>query len=191
MIATEVKQAHSLNGEVTLEAIVAHRVRALLRRFHLGPDWIIGLVGERGTGKSLGGANIPIRDWGMSGAQLWSNMKTKLTVPVDDNIAGRYGLKGGDVVYEAKPIDRGSLLRLDSRYEGGHLFLDEINLEYGEARRSTSNVNLGTDTLVQQLRKFQCGLTYTVIDEMFVDKRIRDNTDIFIVCKETASYAPH
>jgi hypothetical protein len=173
----------------SLEAIVASRVRALLRRFHLSPDWIIGLVGERGSGKSLSGANIAIRDYGMSGAKLWSNMKMKLTVDVSDEVAGCYGAKGGDVTYEAETIDRNALLRLDSRFEGGHIFLDEINLEYGEARRSSSNVNLNTDTLIQQLRKFRCGLTYTVIDEMFVDVRIRENTDVFITCKDTAAYA--
>jgi hypothetical protein len=174
---------------LSLEAIVAKRVRALIRRFTLNPDWIIGLIGYRGSGKSLGGANIAIRDWGMSTAKLWSNMKMKLTIDVEDEVAGLYGTRGGSVIYEANPIDRNALLRLDSRYEGGLIFLDEINLEYGEARRSSSNVNLSTDTLIQQLRKLQCGLIFTAIDPMFVDKRIREATDVFIECVDTALYS--
>lgn len=48
------------------------------------------------------------------------------------------------------------------------------------------NVNLMTDRAIQQLRKQQCGLVYTVLNEMYVDPRIRENTDIFIRCQDTA-----
>ena len=166
----------------SLEALIGLSVRALIRRFHLNRDWIIGLVGDRGSGKSLGGANIALKDFMMNGEPCWSNMQIKLQVNVDDDTASQYGLKGGSVLYEAQYIDKQSFLRLDSRYEGGCLFFDEFNLEYGEARRSSSNVNLMTDRAVQQLRKLQCGLVYTVLNEMYVDNRIRDNTDVFIQC---------
>jgi hypothetical protein len=42
------------------------------------------------------------------------------------------------------------------------------------------------DRVAQQLRKYQNSLIYTVINEMFVDSRIRELTDIFIRCEDTA-----
>jgi len=183
-------------GVCTLEQVVEGNVRALLRRFGLNRDSIIGLIGDRGSGKSLSGANIAIRDFMMTCDHVngngpepepcWSNMQMKLSVNVDDEDAQMYGLKGGQVVYEAQHIDKQAFLRLDSRYEGGVLFFDEFNLEYGEARRSGANVNLMTDRAVQQLRKLQCGLVYTVLSEMYVDVRIRENTDIYIKCHDVA-----
>jgi len=170
----------------SLNDLIKHSVRALLRRYHLNRDWIIGLIGERGSGKSLGGANIAIRDFAMNGEPIWSNMQIKMQVKVDDLSAALYSIEGGEVTYEAEHIDKQSFLALDSRYEGGCLFFDEFNLEYGEARRSSSNVNLMTDRAIQQLRKLQCGLVYTVLNEMYVDTRIRENTDVFIRCSDVA-----
>lgn len=170
----------------SLEILIAHSVRALIRRMHLNRDWIIGLIGDRGSGKSLSGANIALKDFMMSGEPCWSNMQIKMAVDVDDELSRQVGLEGGSVIYEAGHIDKQSFLTLDSRYEGGCLFFDEFNLEYGEARRSSSNVNLMTDRAVQQLRKMQCGLVYTVLNEMYVDARIRDNTDVFIRCQDVA-----
>ena len=170
----------------SLDELIKHNVRALLRRFHLNRDWIIGLVGERGSGKSLGGANIALRDFMMNGEPCWSNMQIKMQVDVADQAAVSYGIKGGSVIYEARHIDKQAFLALDSQYEGGCLFFDEFNLEYGEARRSSANVNLMTDRAIQQLRKMQCGLVYTVLSEMYVDTRIRENTDIFIRCSDVA-----
>jgi hypothetical protein len=175
----------------SVEGLVQHAVRALFRRYHLNRDWIIGLVGERGSGKSLTGANIAIRDFMMNGEPCWSNMNMRLGVKVEDEAAQANGLAaGGEAVYEAEHIDKQAFLALDGRYEGGVLFFDEFNLEYGEARRSVANVNLMTDRAIQQLRKLQCGLVYTVLNEMYVDVRIRENTDMFIKCSDIA-YKPN
>lgn len=178
MTITEVETAPSLKD------VVKYSVRALIRRFHLNRDWIIGLIGERGAGKSLGGANIAIRDFMMNGEPCWSNMNIKMTV----NIKGDnpFTNDSGAVIYEAQHIEKKAFLALDGKYEGGCLYFDEFNLEYGEARRSSSNVNLYTDRAVQQLRKLQCGLVYTVLNEMYVDPRIRENTDVFIKCQDVA-----
>lgn len=171
----------------SLNEIIRHNVRALVRRFHLSRDWIIGLIGLRGSGKSLGGANLSVRDFMMDGDPGFSNMGVKLTVNVKDNIAHYYNLpEGGKVVYEMQYIDKQSFLMLDARYEGSILFFDEFNVEYGEARRSSSDVNLRTDRSVQQLRHLQCGMIYTSISEMYVDNRIRENTDLFIKCVDVA-----
>lgn len=173
--------------EPTLNDVVGQSVRALLRRFHLNRDWIIGLVGERGSGKSLGGANIAIRDFAISGDPIWSNMNINMGVEIPDAMAYDYGLKhGGIQYYQSDHLDKQSFLALDDRYHEGCLFFDEFNLEYGESRRSVTNVNLKTDTAIQQLRKMQCGLIYTVLNEAYVDVRIRENTDVFIRCFDVA-----
>ncbi len=170
-----------------LRAIIAAEIKPLFRRMHLSPDWIIGFIGDRGSGKSLSGGNTTIRDFGMRGATMWSNAKLKLTIDVDDDEAAPYGAKGGSISYEAKPIDRRALNNLDSRYENSCLFIDEINLFGSDAWRSMTNESLDRADLVQQLRKFHCGMVYTCIEEMFVINRIRDATDIFIKCSDTAS----
>ncbi len=178
----------------SLEDIVQHAVRAFFRRMHINRDWIIGLVGERGSGKSLSGANIAIRDFMMTvdpktglTEPCWSNMKIRMDVKIDDETAQACGLPaGGEVSYASQLIDKQAFLALDERYQGGVFFFDEFNLEYGEARRSVANVNLLTDRAIQQLRKLQSGLIYTVINEMYVDVRIRENTDIFIKCSDVA-----
>lgn len=185
---TEVK-ALAQSPEATagsLEDIVKHTVRALFRRYHLNRDWIIGLVGERGSGKSIGGGNIAVRDFAMNGEPLWSNMQIGLGVHVQRETAGQFGMDEGLAIYKSEYIDKQAFLALDGRYEGGCFFFDEFNLEYGEARRSSANVNLMTDRAIQQLRKLQTGLIYTVLSEMYVDTRIRENTDLFIRCSDVA-----
>jgi len=187
-MTTEIKLiAPSDSSEApSLEDIVKQTVRALFRRYHLNRDWIIGLVGDRGSGKSLGGGNIAVRDFAMNGEPLWSNMQIGLGVEVTKEFSSQFGVEGGLVVYQSEHIEKQAFLALDGRYEGGCLFFDEFNLEYGEARRSSANVNLMTDRAVQQLRKLQCGLIYTVLSEMYVDTRIRENTDLFIRCSDVA-----
>jgi len=187
-MTTETKVAVQLpeTAEVSLEDIAKHTVRALFRRYHLNRDWIIGLVGDRGSGKSLGGANIAIRDFAMNCEPLWSNMDIGLGIDVSQPLAEPFGLDRGLVVYKSEHIEKQSFLALDGRYEGGCFFFDEFNLEYGESRRSSANVNLMTDRAIQQLRKLQSGLIYTVLNEMYVDTRIRENTDLFIRCSDVA-----
>lgn len=171
----------------SLEAIMGYSVDAWLRRFRQLPDVIIGLVGERGSGKSLSGAMIALRGYAFHGEPIFSNMDIKMTVSISDEQAQAFGLEGGgEIKYEAQHLDRMDFLSLSDEYGGGCLFFDEFNLEFGEARRSASNINLITDRAIQQLRKMKSALIYTVINEMYVDNRIRDNTDIFIRCYDTA-----
>jgi hypothetical protein len=170
-----------------LREIIAQEIDPLFRLSHLNRDVIIGLVGERGSGKSLGGANIALKDYGFSNEPIWSNMNIKVGVKVTNDEAIECGATAGGIeTYASQHLDKQEFLALDGKYEGGCLFFDEFNLEYGGARRSTANVNLMTDRAVQQLRKLQCALIYTVLDEMYVDVRIRDNTDLFITCTDTA-----
>lgn len=166
--------------------LVRHAVRALLLRYNLNRDWIIGFIGMRGSGKSLGGANVTVRDFAMDGMPMASNMKIKAGIKIDDDLADYYNVEPGIETYEAIDVDRDILFSLDSRYDGHVIFLDEPNMEYSEARRAISTTNLRTADVVQQLRKGETALVYAVINEMYVDPRVRDNTDIMIKCSDVA-----
>jgi hypothetical protein len=49
-----------------------------------------------------------------------------------------------------------------------------------------SNQNIESADVGQQLRKLQSALIYTSIHEMFIEWRIRDMTDVFIMTRDTA-----
>lgn len=184
MVSETIAQALSLND------IVNVNVRALFRRFHLNRDYIIGFTGERGSGKSIGGATTTIRDFMIPGDPCWSNMHIKVNIPVSDEIAKFYGLEqGGTVTYESQYLEKSRFHSLDERYGQSCIFFDEFNIEASEARRSSSNNNLRTNNGVQLIRHLGeggSGLVYTVINEMYVDLRVRENTDIFVKCYDVA-----
>lgn len=157
-------------------------------RPHLNPDWKIGFVGEPGDCKTVSAVKIVLYDFMFHGRPCYSNMKIKytLTIPDDDPWCRFLGIPGGDVTFESLPLDKTALFKMDNRYRGAVLFADEINLELGEARRSSSNVNLNLNKVGQELRHLGAALIYTVISEMWVDARIRQLTDIFIRTQDTA-----
>ena len=98
----------------------------------------------------------------------------------------KFGVQVGDMLagYESQPFTKRQLLKME--LSGGYLFLDEINVEYSEARRTQSNRNIGFSTVMQMLRKKKLNLVYTVIDEMWIDPRLRELTSIFIKCRDLA-----
>jgi hypothetical protein len=109
------------------------------------------------------------------------------TIDISDEKAQKFGFHhGGVVTYQSEKLDPRRLLRLDPEYNNGIVYTDEVNMEFAEARRSMSNTNLLVDTVAQQIRKYENWWIYTVINEMFVDSRLRDLTDIFIRCQDTA-----
>jgi len=179
-----------MTREDVLRMIVGLRLNPILRRQHLKREVIIGLVGLRGDGKSGSGAVIALLDYMLSNNPVWSNMAIQTAIKVEDSTAIEltHGAlrRGGLVPYASKELDKEGLLRFDPQYHDGCYFIDEINMEFAEARRAMSNTNLFMDRVAQQLRKYQNSLIYTVINEMFVDGRIRELTDIFIRCEDTA-----
>lgn len=169
-----------------LEDILQYELPALFRRQHLNRDVMIGLVGDRGGGKSIGGGEICLLDYMLQGEPCFANMQVKATFDVDDEMAAKYRLPGGKATFEAKPLDKHKFLRFDSEYHGCVFFTHEFNIWLADARRSNSNLNLETDDIGQELRKLNAAWIYDCIDENFVDKRIRDATDIFIRTNDTA-----
>lgn len=159
----------------------------LFYRPHLDREYVLGTVGDRGSGKSgtdavIGGVDFLIRD-----KPVWSNMKIMFDIKVDDKLAQSAGLNsGGTVHYESIDIEKDKLLKLDETYRNGCLVIEEINVQYSNVRRFMSNTNIEANELYQQLRKFKTSLIYNVIDEMFVDPQLRALTDIFIRTYDTA-----
>jgi hypothetical protein len=182
-VEAQTKIAHSL------KEVAAYEFKPILRRKGIKKDLIVGLIGERGGGKSGSGAVISLIDYMMSGWPCYSNMKIALDLVIDDEIARKYGLeKGGTVSYRSLPVIMPKLLRFDEMYRGSLIFLDEINVEIADARRAMSNTNLFSNKLAQELRHLESSIIFTCISEMAIDPRWRDIVDAFIRSEETAYY---
>jgi len=123
----------------------------------------------------------------IEGDPCWSNMKITASFEIDEETAGDYGFNYGDrVQFASKELDKHKLLTFDPEYSDGVFFTDEINIYLADARRSMSHQNLGAADFGQELRKLRSAWVYTSIHEMFVESRIRDITDVFIITKDTA-----
>jgi len=122
--------------------------------------------------KSLTGSAMTVVDYLVPDYDVWSNMRIV------------WGLRLGDYIigYSTKELDKAELLKL--QVGSGMLFVDEVNLEFSEARRAMTNRNLTFNKLLQQLRKKTLNLIYTVQHEMWVDDRLRFQTDVFIRCQD-------
>jgi hypothetical protein len=142
-----------------LRLIVGLKLDPILRRQHLKREVIIGLVGLRGDGKSGSGAVIALLDYMLNNNPVWSNMAIRTAIRVEDEtaISMTHGVlhHGGVVTYTSQELDKEGLLRFDPSYHEGCYFIDEINMEFAEARRSMSNTNLFMDRVAQQLRKYK------------------------------------
>lgn len=181
-----------------LRMIVAHEISPLFLRPHLDEKqlWalMLGWIGDRGMGKSVGCAVTSIADQMMSGKKVFSNMEIKCDILVDDDTAHKYGLNMGGVVhYESEHLDRNMLLdqvnsswKIDERFRRACLVIEEINVEYSNVRRPMSNTNVDFNQVAQQLRHFETSLIYNVINEMFIDAQLRSLTDVFIKTSDMA-----
>jgi len=141
---------------------------------------IIGFVGPRGSGKSVGADRLVITDFMLKGKTVWSNMKIEF-----------YLVMNGSLVHmESKPLDRLSLVDLDKVYRDGLIYVDEVNLMM-EARRAMSQENVNFSYILQQLRKRRLTIIWSAQSEMHCDDRLRFQTDIFIMCQDVSINHPH
>ncbi len=153
---------------------------------------IIGFIGDRGGGKSIGGSQVVTRDYLVRGEPCFSNIEIRPSFKIDDQlssewIGSEYGLADGGVAnYSSQPLDIYKFLQFSDEYSGGVIYIDEINIALADARRSMSYQNLGSADVGQQLRKLKTALIYTCIQEQYVDVRIRDLTDFVIKTKDAA-----
>ena len=193
-MVTTTREVQSDKRAITKEDVLKMIVRLTLNngkplffRPHLDREYVLGLVGDRGGGKSGSSAVISIIDFMLRGKPVWSNMLIGYDVYVSDELAQIHGLNSGGVVrYESIMLEKDKLLKLDETYRDGCLVIEEINVQFSNVRRFMSNTNIESNELYQQLRKFKTSLIYNVIDEMFVDPQLRTLTDIFIRSYDTA-----
>ena len=174
---------------LSLNDIIKYEVPLLPANFrhpHLKRKPKIGLIGEPGGGKSLSMGFLALKLCLLWGEPVWSNLPIKYTYEVPAEVANKYGLGAGKAVFASKEIDPIRLLKMDEEYQGGFICLDEINVRLADALKSTSNINFFFNQMDQQMRKTQSGLLFSCIDEMWVDPRLRDLTDIFIRCEDEA-----
>ena len=169
-----------------LEDIVQYEIPPIFRRQHLNRDSIIGLIGDRGGGKSVGAGAVGLFDYMLQGEPCWANMQVRADFEISNETAGQYGLRGGIAHFESTPLDVERFLNFDPEYRGGCVIIDEYNIAVADARRAMSNQNLASDDIGQMLRKLKDALIYTCIQEMFVDVRVRDLTDVFVQTSDTA-----
>ena len=187
-LVDETKKAKT--KEDNLKRIVALHFEYILYHEHINREAVIGVIGDRGGGKSAASATWGLINFMLDDKPVWSNMDISFGIKVDDEIAreltdGRLKT-GGLVVYKSLPLDKTALLRLDDTYRDGCLVIEEINVQFANARRFMANTNIDFNQVCQQLRKFNTSLIYNVIDEMFVDVQLRSLTDVFIKTHDKA-----
>lgn len=185
----------NITKEDILRLIIRHTFeRARMPIFRKPPlrgetEWalLIGSIGDRGGGKSAMDAVLSIVDYMIYGKKCYSNMEIKCDIEVPDEVALEHGLNSGGLVhFESKPLEKDALLKLDERYYKAVIVIEEINVQYSNARRFMSNTNVDFNEVCQQLRKLETSLLYNVIDEMFVDSQLRSLTDIFVKTYDSA-----
>ena len=158
----------------------------LLRKHRLNLDTITLFVGDRGSGKSIGSVATAILDYGLEGYPIWSNMEIKTTFTIGEEFGSEHGVNPGSFTIESMPVDKDRFLDGDPEYQGGCIVIEEINIWLADARRAMSNQNLAASDLVQMIRKLKTALIANCIHEMFVDNRIRDAIDNYVVCEDKA-----
>lgn len=144
-----------------------------------GRSLVIGFVGPRGSGKSVGAARTVILDYMLKGKTVWSNME----------IAFYHCANGSSSEKRSQPLDRLTLGELDEVFNNGIIYVDEVNLMM-EARRSMSQENLMFSYILQQLRKRRLTIIWSAQSEMHCDDRLRFQTDIIIACNDLSITNP-
>lgn len=187
MSAQQARSVGDLTRQDIIQLIPQFEIMPLFRRQHLNREVVIGTIGDRGGGKSATDSVIGIVDYMLAGIDVCSNMVISCDIEIDSEAAEQYGLMGGGVAhYRSLPLDKNALLQLDDTYRDKCLVIEEINVQFANARRAMANTNVEFNEVCQQLRKFKTSLVYNVIDEMFVDVQLRTLTDIMIQTYDTA-----
>jgi len=141
---------------------------------------VIGFVGPRGSGKSVGASRTVILDFMLKGKTVWSNME----------IGFNRVFNGKTIPVISQPLDRLSMQELDKLYSDGIIYVDEVNLMM-EARRAMSQENLMFSYILQQLRKRRLTIIWSAQSEMHCDDRLRFQTDIIISCMDISITHPN
>ena len=138
---------------------------------------VVGWIGHRGSGKTIGSVSVALFDFLLRGKPVWSN------VPVEVRVS----YLGASRVYRSQPLEQVDLLNLKEGYRGGALLCDEANMQVGDASRSMSSANLDFSYAIQQCRKRKLSVLWTAQNWMSIDNRLRFQSDFVIGCRDSAS----
>ena len=144
-----------------------------------GRSLVLGFVGPRGSGKSVGAARTVILEHMLRGKKVWSNME------IGFNLINN----GTSRIVKSIPLDRLTMEELDKVYTDGIIYCDEVNLMM-EARRSMSQENLMFSYILQQLRKRRLTIIWSAQSEQHCDDRLRFQSDIIISCADISITNP-
>lgn len=172
LIITDNQMVYTIRNPFDLRTVYPHlRNRAL----------VIGVVGPRGSGKSVHTARMTCSDYLLKNKKVWANMDIGFTL-----------LNGGKPVdVHTLNFDKMSLVDLDTMYDDGCLVIEEANVTLMEARRAMREENLKSSYLLQQLRKRRMNMIWNAQSEMHVDDRLRFQTDIFVKCADLSLMPGH
>ena len=113
---------------LSLEYVIAKWMPSLLRVRHLNRDVIIGWIGPRGGGKSIGAAATAAFDWGVEGEIIRSNMQIAWDIEVNEELAAFENIEPGIVHYESVALSKHKFLTFHPDYYRSVFVVDEINL---------------------------------------------------------------
>lgn len=162
----------------------AHRRRTVKYGYLAALDLVIGFLGPRGSGKSVGATALTIFDYLLCGRPVFSNMP----------IAVRVKYRDAEKVFQSEELDKAALLdvnEFEANYRDCCVVIDEINVGFAEARRSQAKLNVWFSYVLQQLRHRALDLIYTTQSDGFLEKRLRFQTDLYITCKDAAFKRGH
>jgi len=137
-------------------------------------ELVVGFVGPRGSGKTVGGTRTLVLDYLMAGYNAWSNIDIAINVPVNGKLKE----------LRTKPLDKLDLQQLDRVYENGVIFMSEVNTEIADARRAMAESNIKFSYIVQQIRHRKLNVIWDTQSEMMIENRLRWQTDVFIKCQD-------
>lgn len=174
-------QSRGYSPERTIDILLSiyHKQRMIRGGFLEDVPLVMGFIGPAGAGKSCGAAGVAIYDYLLAGMGVVSNMMISVTV--------KY--RGASKTFESTDLDKIGVMNyrdITKMYRNVVLFMDEFNLEFGDVRTSMSKVNRAIAAMLQERRKRNVNILYTVQDESWVDKRVAFATDMMITCKDAA-----
>lgn len=146
---------------------------------------VFGLIGPRGSGKSVGGAAIAVIDFLLTGKVVWSNMNIELVVAYRSTTDNRVISK----LFSSQPLDKAALMDIndfESQFANGLIMIDEVNIEIGDSRRSMANSMVFFDYMLQEIRKRKMNILYQLQSEQWSGGRLRWQTDIYIICRDSS-----
>lgn len=145
---------------------------------------VVGFVGPRGSGKSVGAVAYAIYDFLLDGKRVWSNMPIEVTVKYRDCRK----------IFRSESLDKEALMDInafENSFADGLIVIDELNIEVGDSRRQMSNQMLWFDFMLQEVRKRKMNICYQLQSEEWAGSRSRWQTDLYIVCRDKAFLDGH